>query len=61
MKKVNKECDLGINFDDTFKAYNNILSVVSRANRMIISNVVLRIQNIVLRTGILYQDMEIRV
>ena len=32
IKKVNEECNLGIGFDNTFKADNYILLVVSRAN-----------------------------
>ena len=35
IKKVNEECDLGISFNDTFKADNHILSIVLRANQLI--------------------------
>ena len=35
MKKLNEECNLQIGFDDTFKADNHILAIVSRANRKI--------------------------
>ena len=33
-KKVG-ECDVGVGFDDTFKAYNHILSFVSREKGVI--------------------------
>ena len=35
IKNVNEVCNLGVDFDDTFKADNHILSLVSRANIMI--------------------------
>ena len=35
IQKINEECDLGVNFDETFKTDNHILSIVSRANGMI--------------------------
>ena len=36
MKKVNGNCDVGVGFDDTFKANNSILFMVTRANGMIV-------------------------
>ena len=39
-KKKNEESDLGVGFNDTFKTDNPILSIVSRANAMIVSWVV---------------------
>ena len=33
--KVDEECNVGVSFDDTFKADNHILSIVSRVNKMI--------------------------
>ena len=35
IEKVNVECDQGVGFDNTFKANNYILSIVSKPNRMI--------------------------
>ena len=35
IKKVNEECDLGVDFDDTFVAVNHTSSIVSRAKGMI--------------------------
>ena len=35
IKKENEECDLGFGFDDTFKADNHILSIVSSTIEMI--------------------------
>ena len=32
-QKVNEDCDLGVDFDDTFKVDNHILSILSRAKK----------------------------
>ena len=34
-KKVNKECDLGVDLDDTFKTEDPVLSIVLKAIEMI--------------------------
>ena len=50
IKKVNEECDLGVDFVDRFKADNNILSSVSRANGMIdrmVRNSISRVADVV--------------
>ena len=62
IKKLNEECDLGVGFDDTFKADNHILYILSRANGMIgwmvryfiskEANVVLRIYKTLIRSHI---------
>ena len=48
-KKVNEECDLGVGFDNTFKADNHILFIVLGANGMIgwiVWNIILREANV---------------
>ena len=50
--KRNEESDLRVGFDDIFKAHNNILSVVSRANGMIgcmVKNSISREPNVILK------------
>ena len=52
INKVNKECNLGVAFVDTFKADNHILSIVLRVNGMIgwiVRNFILREANVVLK------------
>ena len=52
IKRVNEECDLGVDFDDNFKTNNHILSIVLKAKEMIswvIKNFISREENVVLR------------
>ena len=68
-KKGIKECDVEVGFD-IFKALNHILSILSRANKMLEwmvwkfisrdTDIVLKILNIVLKSGSYFWDTEIR-
>ena len=52
IKKVNEECNVGFNNDDSFLADNHILSIVSGANGMIdwlVINFFSREDNVVLK------------
>ena len=64
IKRVTQGCEPGIGFDDTFKADNHILCIVSRANGMISrmvrnpisreANIILKIYKILIRPHIEY-------
>ena len=52
IQKVNEECDLELIVDDTFETDNYILSIVSRANKMIgwvVRNLISREANVVFK------------